>query len=168
MNKILIAVAAAVFALTSMFTPSAQAGFKGRLAVGLAVGALSVLAHQNRHRRYHNRRWRRRHHHVHHRAPARKKVYVTKKAAPEPEVAKVEDKVELPVQKKAETENSSITTAALPDADQPAATETAEATDETAAVTAEPVASTEPQTANELDCKKFFPSVGMTLSVPCE
>jgi hypothetical protein len=74
---------------------------------------------------------------------------------------------------KAETENSSITPveAIEPVAETGTTDKTAEtATAEPADVAADPVTpvADEPTTVNKLDCKKFFPSVGMTLSVPCE
>ena len=82
-------------------------------------------------------------------------------------------KVETPAVDTAESENSSITTAALTPAEQPtaaAATTETVATTTPAAVDPKPAETTEarPQTATKLDCKKFFPSVGMTLTVPCE
>ena len=39
---------------------------------------------------------------------------------------------------------------------------------ETKTVEAKPAVSKPEKAASKLDCKKFFPSVGMTLSVPCE
>jgi hypothetical protein len=166
MNKTLIAIVSAAFAVTSIFTSSAQAGFKGRLAVGLAIGALSVMAHQHRYEEH--RRWRERHYAKRHRR--HEPVYV-KRSEPAPKKADVaEEKVETPSVDTADNENSSITTAALTPAEEPTASTTpsAETADQTAEMPpVEPVAEG-PKTANKLDCKKFFPSVGMTLSVPCE
>lgn len=174
MNKIIIAIAATIFAMGTMVS-SAQAGMKGKLGIGLAIGAAAIIASQ--HHRYEERRVYRERQHVRRKAKSRK-VYATKKAAPKKvEVAKVEEPAPVPVQKAALSENSSITTgittAALPkseelsqdEADEIVETDTADAT------TDEPDVATvadEAQTANKLDCKKFFPSVGMTLSVPCE
>jgi hypothetical protein len=172
MNKILIAVAMAVFAMSAMLAPPAQAGWKGRLAVGLAIGALSAMSHEQRyeHRRLRERRYYARHQHT-------KKVYATKKSKPETEdVAKVEPPP-LPQAKSevmdamVENENSSISTAALTPVEQTATNTTPEPTPEPAKVVAEvPVTQPEdaPKTAKRLDCKKFFPSVGMTLSVSCD
>lgn len=69
---------------------------------------------------------------------------------PVTEQAKVEPKVEV---KTARSENSSISVASTEEA-APAKTPVAAATKEAS--------------AKPIDCKKFFPSVGITLSVPCE
>jgi hypothetical protein len=74
-----------------------------------------------------------------------------KVAKTEPVEKKVE-KAEKTIAK-VETENSSVTLASADDA----APAKAQAEDKTAAVSAKPT-----------DCKKFFASVGMTLTVPCE
>ena len=172
MNKFLIALAATLFAISTMLpVSSAQAGgFKKGLGVGLAIGAIGVMAHQA-HRAEKHRRWKKR---QYVRRP-KQKTYVSKKTTVKKAVAKVEEPVApppLPVAKAidAETENSSITTAALPPVEEQIE-EQAQDTTETSEADVQPVAATssiEPQTANKLDCKKFFPSVGMTLSVPCE
>jgi hypothetical protein len=68
--------------------------------------------------------------------------------------------------KVATVESSSITVAA----DPVKITETKKTAD--AAKVIEPVKTetkkTEPAVAQKIDCKKFFPSVGLTLTVPCE
>lgn len=179
MKRILTALSIAVFAASTMIaSTAAQAGFKGRLAVGLAVGALAVMHNQHRYeqrKRAQKRIYARR---------KTEKVYVAKKARSQPaeqEVAKVEEPEVKAPEVAAVNENSSITTAAL--SPEQAPQDAAETTDETAAV--EPVAvepeekSAEAADAKEkptetakavkgLDCKKFFSSVGLTLSVPCE
>jgi hypothetical protein len=70
---------------------------------------------------------------------------------------------------KTETENSSITPVE-PIEPVTETSSTAGTTAEPAEVAADPVTpvADEPKTVNKLDCKQFFPSVGMTLSVPCE
>jgi hypothetical protein len=172
MNKFLIAIATLVFAVGAMLTPTApaQAGWKGRLAVGLALGAIGAMSHQHRYERRH-RRWKARHH-----APrkAKEKAYVAKKkpAKSTPEVAEVAAPMpEVPVQKAEINENSSISTAAVEPVEETASIDSAEPAAEPAKVVAE-VPETEPangqKAASKLDCKKFFPAVGMTLSVPCE
>jgi hypothetical protein len=173
MNRFLIAIATLVFAAGAMLTPTApaHAGMKGRLAVGLALGAMAVMAHENRRYKRH-KRWKRRHHarrHRHH-----KKAYVSKKSAPKVEkVAEVEPAPipELPEKKDlaalVQNENSSISTAALEPVEETASIGKTEAVNTVEEVSATE-ATDEPKTANKLDCKKFFPAVGMTLSVPCE
>ncbi len=166
MNRFLIAIATAVFAMSAMFAPSAQAGFKGgRFAVGLAIGAL-MLSQQHH---YEHEHWKKKRHYV--RRKAEKKVYATKKSSSTKEVAKAdpEPKVET-ADTVIENENSSISTAALAPIAETAADDTA-APPEPVKVVAEvpePRSDDGPKTAKKLDCKKFFPSVGMTLSVSCE
>jgi hypothetical protein len=164
MNKFLIAIATLVFAAGAMLTSTApaQAGMKGRLAVGLAIGALGVMAHE--HRRYEHRKWKKKRYEA--RRKAKKKVYTSKKSSPSTKKVAKAKPAPAPEQKVVDTdvenENSSISTAAL------------EPIEETASIdnVAAEVSETEPEegqkSANKLDCKKFFPSVGMTLSVPCE
>lgn len=165
MTRFLIAIAAAVFAMSAMLAPPAQAGMKGRLAVGLAIGAIGIMAHQQR--RYEHRK---RHHHARRRAA--KKVYTAKKkSAPKvEEVAKAEP-APLPEQKvvdaAVDNENSSISTAALAPIEETASVDNAEPVNFVAEAP-ESVPATGQETAKRLDCKKFFPTVGMTLSVPCE
>jgi hypothetical protein len=173
MNRILIAVATMVFAVGAMLTPTApaHAGMKGRLAVGLAIGALSVMAHEQRRYERHQR-WKKKRYEAR-RKTYKKKVYATKKSSPSTEdVAKAEPEVApIPEQKEIDTavqnENSSISVAAIEPVAETASIEKADpvnAVDEVSQT--EPA--DEPKTANKLDCRKFFPSVGMTLSVPCE
>lgn len=168
MNRFLIAIATVVFAVGAMLTPTApaHAGMKGRLAVGLALGAMAVMAHEHR-REMRHRRWKKRHHAR--RRTYKKKVYVSKKSTPKvEEVAKAEPAAlpEIP-EKKADAalvqnENSSISTAAIEPVAETAADDNVEAT-------LEPVSpDSETKSATKLGCKKFFPSVGMTLTVPCE
>jgi hypothetical protein len=159
MNRFLIAVAAAIFAVSAMFAPSAQAGFKGRLAIGLAIGAIA-LSHQHA---YEEQRWKKRRYYARHKEA--KKVYAGKKSSPSTEaVAKAEP--EPTVEKDdamIESENSSISTAAIGPVEQTAAMDDAKAAPEPVSVAAEGS-----KTVKKLDCKKFFPAAGMTLSVSCE
>ena len=55
MKRFLFALAIAVFAVSAMLKPyaPAQAGFKGRLAIGLALGAIA-LSHQDYEKRRHH------------------------------------------------------------------------------------------------------------------
>ena len=76
-----------------------------------------------------------------------------KVAKAEPIEKTVEKKVEKTIAK-VETENSSVTLASAAEV----ATKAKTTVEETAATTA----------AKTTDCKKFFASVGMTLTVPCE
>ncbi len=154
MNKSLIALATALIAATTMFASAAQAGFGIRLGFG---GPLpSFVAHGNDYgggsstSKYRKREYRAA------RRQEKAPVRVTKKAAETTTIAKADDKPAVaPALSKAESENSSISLASA----------------DVVAKTTEPktVASVSEDTSSKsLDCKKFFPSVGMTLSVPCE
>lgn len=176
MNKLIIAIAATLFAFTPLMTPAANAGSK-KLGIGLAIGAIGAMHAIHQADRYERRkRWKKRH-------QARRRSYKKKKhyAAPKksvtkaPAVAKVIMPMPtLPVKKDAIdlvsyeeptlNENSSITTAALPKVEETASI------NEPVETIAKPVNDTDdaPKTAEKLDCKKFFPSVGMTLSVSCD
>jgi hypothetical protein len=159
MNKSLIALLTLLIAAAGMFSSAAEAGLKIRLGFGGPLPGFH--AHGNgggyAHRHYKRKKY------LAHRA-AKKKQYVAKKSAPAPKVAKVEKKVAKPQVVAAETdaivENSSITTAAIDPIE-----ETTDETETGASVKAE---SKPERSASKLDCKKFFPSVGMTLTVPCE
>jgi hypothetical protein len=155
MNKSLVAIASAVLAAATLFASSAEAGFKIRLGFGGPLPAFTAYSNSG----YYGRKLcNKRAHQVVRReekAPAR----VARKAAGSTNVAKVEEKPEATDQTAAaERENSSISVAQ------------AEVTENTAA---EPIktaaaATSEAAASQKVDCKKFFPSVGMTLSVPCE
>jgi len=148
MTKI-FAITTALLAAVTMFASGAEAGFKIRLGFGGPLPAFTAYGNSGGHyapkRRYQAARH-------YEKAPVR----VTRKA----KIAKaVEDEPEAKVvAKAAETENSSIAAAAT----QVSAV-TTPAPVETAAATLEDV-----EPGAKIDCKKFFPSVGMTLTVPCE
>lgn len=150
MNKVLIAVAAAFFALTALFGSGAEAGFNVRLA---APDGFSSVHKAGGCGGGGYRRSFRRHRSVSRRV--QRKVYIAKKpAAEEVSVAKTDDKAEDKAEAKtqvAKTENSSLSGAG----DQ-VAEENGEKTEEKVVA------------AKDLGCKQFFPAVGMTLSVSCE
>jgi len=162
MNKTLIAFATAVIAAMTMFTSAAEAGMKLRIGFGFPIGAFTAHGGggYGHHRRY------RRHKYVKRRVKHKKVYHAKKKAESNAEVAKTEEAPKAtPVVEKVESENSSITTAALPAPEETPVEEIApQETSE--AVEAKPA--TEQEETAKLDCKKFFPAVGMTLSVPCE
>lgn len=165
MNKSLVALFAALIAAATMFASTAEAGFKIRLGFG---GPLpSFTAHGNggyAKRHYYRKRYIARR--------AAKKTVVAKSKPSAPKVAKKEVSEPQVVAKApaevveepeviADSENSSITTAAL----DPAVAGTQAAPVE---VKADAATAVEPKRTSKIDCKKFFPSVGMTLTVPCE
>jgi hypothetical protein len=161
MNKSLIAIASATIALATCATSSAEAGFFHHHGGFLG----HVLLHSF--------------HHCHRpqyivRTPV-ERVYVSRPAR---QVVVTQD--EAPAQQQqatAHNENSSIAVASA-DVAENEATDSVEKiivkTDKTAKATAKPakVAEADVETGSttpkRLDCKQFFPAVGMTLSVPCE
>jgi hypothetical protein len=76
------------------------------------------------------------------------------KAEPVAKVAKAEKKIAKIAEKAVESENSSVSLAS--------------ASDVAATVKSEVEKTVQQVTAKPTDCKKFFASVGMTLTVPCE
>jgi hypothetical protein len=150
MTKSIIAIATAILAATTLLSPAAEAGF--RVGFGFGGGVPPYLTDYNKQAASEHKRSKKRAYRAarrHDAAPAK----VTKKKASS--VAKVETKVEeKKVEKVAQSENSSISVA--------------QATPEpkTVAETVETVAASQP--ARSIDCKKFFATVGMTLTVPCE
>jgi hypothetical protein len=154
MNKQLLTIATALIAATTMFASNADAGFGIRLGFG---GPLpSFVAHGNDYGHgssdYSSRKRTYRAARHQEKAP----VHVTKKAVETTSIAKVDDKPTVaPELSQAESENSSISLASA----------------DVVAKSTEPktVANVSEDTSSKSsDCKKFFPSVGMTLTVPCE
>jgi hypothetical protein len=174
MTKSPVVIIAAIIAAVTMLASSAQAGIKIRLGFG---GPLPVFtAHGNSYSsapQYHRKRYIAR-------RVKKEKTYVAKRKTSEPKVAKASAKKPAEVAKAtpepeviADSENSSITAAGFEaaaidpvvvKADEAIAVQPIKAA-ETSVVLPEqkPV-----KAAGKLDCKKFFPSVGMTLTVPCE
>ncbi len=146
MIKSLLAITTAVFALATIAS-TAEAGFKVRLGHGGPFHKFN--AHHNSHD-YGRKTYRKRAH----RKIRREKAYVAKKTS------KIAVQAQAPKTDTANVdwENSSITTA------NGNTVETAESPEtrkplETAAIDDAP---------KSTDCRKFFPSVGMVVSVPCE
>jgi len=146
MTKSIIAIATAILAATTLLTSAAEAGFRGHLFGGVPPYLTDYnkeAAHETQ-KRAQKRAYRAARRQE---APAK----VTKKAAPA--VAKVEDKVEDKTETVADSENSSISVAQA----------------ESKQAKAEPVeTATASEPARGIDCKKFFATVGMTLTMPCE
>jgi hypothetical protein len=155
MIKTQAALVTAVAACTMLAT-TAEAGMKVRLGFGFPLG--SFTAHGNSGGGagdYSERRRKSRQHYVGRKETSKVKVSNGKSADT---VAKAEPEAPLENVDKvnAQSENSSISTAAVtPVVETPTG-------DDTAGTSAEGKA------AVKSDCKKFFPSVGMTLTVPCE
>ena len=164
MNKTWIALIGTVIAGATAFSTGADAGFKVRLGFGGPLPGFT--AHGPSYGGYGHRHYERRRYIARH--ASRSQERVVKKSAPKiakQTVAKVSDEESKPA-KVAEIENSSITTAFAAPVETAAIPEPqASSTVLQAAATDTPEAA---PTANKTDCRKFFPSVGMTLSVPCE
>jgi hypothetical protein len=150
----LIAAAAALFAVTALFGSGAEAGFNMRLK---APAGFSTLEKAGCGGGGYRRIYRKRHQSA--RRSVKRKVQVARTpAASSVSVAKAEIKPETTVEatdQVVQSENSSISTANGKVAE------------------VEPVEAAKPvekkvAAAKEVGCKQFFPSVGMTLSVSCE
>ena len=152
MAKTCTAFVTLILTATAMLASSAEAGSKVRLGFGFPLG--SFTAHGNssygksaggykkprRAKRHQVRR-------------TRDDLAVTKKAAGTKPVATADPKpLAAPATKEATSENSSVSTMT---AVKPAKQTPPDDNPEQAPVT-------------ETSCKQFFPSVGMTLTVPCE
>ena len=159
MKKVLIAVATAFIALTTMFNSAADAGFKARIGLGVLALAPHVIAASKAHSA--KRRYKKRRYQAAKRRRAKKKAYAKKRRSKAATIAKVK---KTP---KAATvvENSTISTAMVETTENDTQTVFEEeeiVAQNTAEVT--PVANN----GDQLGCKKFFAAVGMTLTVPCE
>jgi hypothetical protein len=169
MSKLPVALIAALIAVATMYSSAAEAGL--RIGIGFGFGGPSFAHGNSYNKHYHRKRYIAR-------RVKKEKVYVAKRKVSEPKVAKVEKVAEPEVvatapivepEVIAESENSSITTASLEStaAVDPETVTPVGVKAETKIVEAKPAVS-KPEKAAKLDCKKFFPSVGMTLSVRCE
>jgi hypothetical protein len=160
MTRSLPAIAASILAAATLFASTAEAGMKVRLGFGFPLGSFTAHGSSGG-SSYSEPRRAKRYHYV--RRQENDDVAVTKKAAeaktvakadPEPKVEKADDT--------SQTENSSISTAAIAPVEEP----TVEGS--TASEPAKSQPTEEKKSVKKDDCKKFFPSVGMTLTVPCE
>jgi hypothetical protein len=163
MNKSLIAIASATVALAAFASSSAEAGFGIHFGGhhGFFGGGFHGFHRHCRRPEYVIRQ-------------VQPRVYVTRQARP---VVVTEDEPAKEVVV-AHNENSTIAMASADVADN-ATTDSVEKiivkTDKTAVAAPKPdkvaeavVEAAKPQPSKRLDCKKFFPSVGLTLTVPCE
>jgi hypothetical protein len=173
-NKILIAAAAAFLAVTTLFGSGAQAGFNVRLSAPAGFSTVEKAGCGGGYSSYRKRsyssikRAKRKAYLAAKRKAAAKRIAAKKAAArriaakkaadakaarlAQKEEAKAEAQVALATT--ADAENSSIASGG-----KVAKTESAKS---------EPKAEKKVAAAQEPGCKQFFPSVGMTLSVPCQ
>lgn len=164
MKKVLIAVATAFIALSTLFNSAADAGFKGRIGLGVLALAPHVIAASKANSA--KRRYKKRRYQAAKRRRAKKKAYAKKRRSKRATIAKVKKAPKATtVVDTSETENSTISTAMVETAENNTQTvfeEEEMVAQNTAEVT--PVANN----GDQLACKKFFAAVGMTLTVPCE
>jgi hypothetical protein len=166
MNKTLIALATATLAIAATVS-QAEAGFGIRIGfgpIGFGHGG-GYTPHYSAPRRVYRAE----------RAPVRaRKVQPT--AVAKEEVKKVETSVAqnenssiaIATPEVASVENSSITIATTEPVKITETKKTAEAAKAIEPVKTPETKKSEPAVAQKIDCKKFFPSVGLTLTVPCE
>jgi len=176
MNKTLIALATATLAIAATVGQAEAHGLHigfGFGGIGLGLGAIS-----------HGSDYYQAPRHVYRTERVQERAVHVRKTQPTTDVAKAEDNKTV-----AQNENSSITVAAAKIASVENSSITVASTDEAqkiepvkitetkktaeAAKAIEPVKTaettkSEPAVAQKIDCKKFFPSVGLTLTVPCE
>jgi hypothetical protein len=187
MSKLLALATALVLAFTSCIS-TAQAGMRGvgiGIGIGVGLGAMGAMSNSGR-GSYEAREYRQRkkervsRREREEKAPVRSAKKSKSDKSEKTEQAAKESAEETPAST-ATTEPSGIATTGAPvvapvstgaTATADAQTENssislASASNDEAPVKKIDTASQEP-TGKNLDCKKFFPSVGMTLSVPCE
>jgi hypothetical protein len=173
MNKSLVALIGTLIAAATMFASSAEAGLK--IKFGFGGGFPAFHSHNgggHAHRHYQRKRYVARR--------VAKKTVVAKKSTPSVSKVAKADKVSKPevvaavpvteeVEVIADNENSSIAGVGEPIKTSAIADPETETSDIAEADAKPTKGEAKPEkTAGKLDCKKFFPSVGMTLSVSCE
>ena len=161
----LLAIAAAFLLAISTSVTTAQAGM--RVGIGIGVGALALGAIAKAHRHHEAEEYR-----AHRKA---RTVYREREKRPTRSAKKSTSK---PPQQTAEVEaepvSSEASSIASSAADAPPAIITGStgkpvaAKAETASLISADTTQDDDEAGHGMDCKKFFPSVGMTLSVPCE
>lgn len=147
MTKAVLAIAAALFAAITTFASAAQACIScEHVPVVVRGSQTSHAATRYTKKRYYKAAKKRK------ARPAKKRIAKRKTTAKK--VAKKVERVRtVPIKRDAKNENSTISTASL-------------GKDETIDTDESPAE--EPEVNRNVGCKKFFPSVGMTLTVPCE
>lgn len=152
MTKTRLALVTAILTAPALLASTAEAGKRVQLQFGYPLGTFTAHGNSGGSSSYSKYR-KPRHHTV--RRRVEEKVKVSKEPTPTQSVAETNPETETK-KIKAETENSSISTAA------------ATSLQETGSPAEPSSAGTKQGSALKTDCKKFFPSVGMTLTVPCE
>jgi hypothetical protein len=155
MTKTLLAVATALLSAMTLLASAAQANVKVRLDFGGPLPSFTAHGNSGGYRKPSRKK---RVHRAHRRIEKTHKA-ARKVSPPANQVAKaVPEPATVGKDKRTERENSSISTAVLaPAKDDPPRIRNST-----------PKGSDAPDTLKKLSCKKFFPSVGMTLTIPCD
>jgi hypothetical protein len=147
MTRTILAIATAFLAVMTVFASAADAGFKVRLGFGGPLPAFTAHGPSKSYGQKRNSK--KRSYRAKRKARTAKKRIVKRKAP----AKTVETAKTAPIKTDAENENSTISTASL---------------DKNETIETEVIAKDEPKATRKVGCKKFFPTVGMTLTVPCE
>ncbi len=149
MTRTILAIATAFLAVMTVFASAADAGFKVRLGFG---GPLPAFTAHGPSKSYGQKRYTKKRSY---RAAKKRKARTAKKRIVKRKTTAktVETAKTAPIKTDAENENSTISTASL---------------DKNETIETEVIAKDEPKATRKVGCKKFFPTVGMTLTVPCE
>jgi len=151
-NKLALAIATTVLTVMTIFSPAAEAGMKTKLGFG---GPLPHFTAYSNAPSYNAKKQRGRH--VRKSRATKKTVAKPAYKAKKSTVSKAANEPKA-VKSVATTEQSSISSETGDAATKP----------EVAQNVVGATRSNEPETSREVGCKKFFPSVAMTLTVPCE
>jgi hypothetical protein len=170
MNKTLIALATATLAIAATVGQAEAHGLHigfGFGGIGLGLGAIS-----------HGSDYYQAPRHVYRTERVQERAVHVRKVQPTADVAKVEDNktvaqnenssITVADAKVASVENSSITIASTEPVKITETKKTSEAAKAIEPVKTAAIKKNESAVAQKIDCKKFFPSVGLTLTVPCE
>jgi hypothetical protein len=149
MTRTILAIATAFLAVMTVFASAADAGFNVRLGFGGPLPSFTAHGPSKSYgaKRHRNKR-------IYRAAKQRKARPAEKRIVERTTVAKkVETAKTAPIKTETDNQNSTISTASL---------------ENDKIVETEVEANDEPETTGNVGCKKFFPTVGMTLTVPCE
>jgi phage repressor protein C with HTH and peptisase S24 domain len=158
MTRTLLALAVSAFAAMTVFASTAQACISCEYVppvVNTPVHSFHGKTYKKKRHYRATKSHKRKSLEAHKARKAKKHIAKSKPAAAPKKVEKAETTKKVPVNLKAANENSSISTAAVNDTGSIEEAKSEPRTEEAKADAG-------------VGCKKFFPSVGMTLSVPCQ
>lgn len=173
MNKLLIAIAAAFFAITTFFAAPAEAGFN--VKIGGAPSQFSTVHKAGwrggfRRRGFHHNRF-----YLARRLAAKRRALAARKArAKAIAKAKAKAKAKAIARAKARAKAKALAAAKAAAAEEAEVAEATETENSSISLSDEVAETKTDETkkvaavSKELGCKKFIPEVGMTVTVPCE